>query len=120
MLQTETVERRLLELLKKLMASTSDIVAMKLTAVSQSGNRLKDFVDIAYLSSVMTLNDMLDAFEKKYPRTDKLSAVRGLTYFNDIDFSIEVKLMKGTFDWGKIEDRLYQMVQTPEKLFPVL
>jgi hypothetical protein len=79
------------------MASPEDIAAMKLTAIRQSGNRLKDFVDIAFLSEKMTLNDMLTVFAQKFPKTDIMSAVRGLTYFEDIDFSVKVVLTDGVF-----------------------
>jgi hypothetical protein len=90
---------------------------MKLTAISQSGNRLKDFVDIAFLSTQMTLNDMLDVFERKYPNINKMMAVRGLTYFDDIDFSVKVDLIGGKFNWKTIEKRLYMMVKYPGKFF---
>lgn len=63
------------------LCSVHDIAAMKLTAISQDGTRLKDFVDIAFLSTQMSLKEMLDAYEVKYPDTNKLSAVKGLIYF---------------------------------------
>ena len=43
-----------------------DISAMKLSAISNTGTRLKDYVDVACLSSYMSLYDMLDNFEKKF------------------------------------------------------
>jgi len=107
----------LVEIYNIRMASIADIAAMKLTAISQSGNRLKDFVDIAFLSSQITFNEMLSAFEKKFPKTDKMNAVRGLTYFEDIDFSVKIELVNGTFNWKKIEKRLIEMVKYPNKLF---
>ncbi|MCL2074575.1 MAG: nucleotidyl transferase AbiEii/AbiGii toxin family protein [Marinilabiliaceae bacterium] len=66
--------------------SMPDIAAMKLTAISQSGNRLKDFIDIAFLSTKMSLENMLEAFRIKYPNTSVMTAVRGITYFDDINF----------------------------------
>ena len=100
------------------MYSIPDIVAMKLTAISQSGDRLKDFIDIAFLSSRMSLEEMLNAFEKKFPKTSVITAVRGLTYYDDIDFSVEVDLMEGTFKWKIVEKRLKEMIRYPEKIFP--
>lgn len=49
------------------MASCQDIAAMKLNAITDNGSRLKDFVDLAFLSSFFTLQQMLDFFEMKYP-----------------------------------------------------
>ena len=111
MLRTATVERTTLELLQ-------DIAAMKLVAMSQNGTRLKDFVDVAFLSVKMSLKEMLDTFEKKYPKTNKVSAIKGMTYFDDIDFSAEIDLIEGTFMWKKIEKRLNEMIKYPERVFP--
>jgi len=100
------------------MYSMPDIAAMKLTAISQSGNRLKDFVDVAFLSSRMSLEDMLNAFGKKYPNTSIMSAVRGLTYYDDVDFSGTIDLMDGTFKWKTIEKRLKEMITYTDRVFP--
>ena len=99
------------------LVSMQDIAAMKLTAISQNGTRLKDFVDVAFLSTKMSFRDMLDAFEFKYPKTNKMSAVKGLTYFGDIDFSIKIDLTNGKFKWNHIEKRLNEMTKYPDKVF---
>ena len=100
--------------------SIPDIAAMKLTAISQSGKRVKDFVDIAFLSSIMSLDTMMIAFEKKYPKTSVMSAVRGLTYYDDIDFSAEIDLTDGTFRWKIVEKRLKEMITHSDKVLPQL
>lgn len=98
--------------------SMYDIAAMELTAIAQNGTRLKDFVDIAFLSVKMSLKTMLDTFEAKYPNTNKISAVKGLTYFSDIDFSAEIELtIEGIYKWREIEKRLKEMVKYPDKVF---
>jgi hypothetical protein len=102
------------------MYSMLDIAAMKLTAISQSGKRLKDFVDVAFLSAQLSLEDMLTAFGKKFPKTSVMSAVRGLTYFDDIDFSAEIDLMDGKLKWKKVEKRLIEMIKNPEKIFSAM
>jgi hypothetical protein len=100
------------------LTSMLDIAAMKLTAIAQSGNRLKDFIDIAFLSTQLSLKEILDAFEKKFPNTNKVGATKGLTYFEDIDFSINIDMINGKYSWKEIEKRLYDMVEFPEKKFP--
>jgi hypothetical protein len=99
------------------LCSMHDIAAMKLTAISQNGTRLKDFIDVAFLSAKMPLKEMLDAFEAKYPNTNKLSAVKGLVYFNDIDFSTKIDLIDGIFKWKEIEKRLNEMIKYPNRTF---
>ena len=98
-------------------ASIDDIAAMKLKAILQNGTRLKDFVDIAFMSKKMPLKTMLNVFDKKYPSTSKLLAVKSLTYFDDIDFTTKIELTEGVFNWDKIEARLNEMVINPNKTF---
>jgi len=97
--------------------SIPDLAAMKLTAISQSGNRLKDFVDVAFMSSMLSLENMLKAFEKKYPKTSVMTAVRGITYYDDIDFTAEIDLMEGTFKWKTVEKRLKEMIKHSDRIF---
>ena len=100
------------------MYSMSDIAAMKLTAISQSGDRLKDFVDVAFMSSRMSFQDMLKAFEKKFPKTSVMTAARGITFFDDIDFSSDINLMEGKFKWKPVEKRLNEMIKYSDRIFP--
>jgi len=99
------------------LCSMADIVAMKLVAISQNGTRLKDFVDVAYLSTKMSLKEMLDFFEEKYPNTHTILALKGLSYYNDIDFNPKVELINGTFKWKNIEKRINDMIKYPNKIF---
>jgi predicted nucleotidyltransferase component of viral defense system len=98
------------------MYSIPDIAAMKLTAIADSGTRLKDFVDIAFLSTRLSLYGMLDAYEKKYEH-DKMRPLRGLSYYGDIVFQEPIRLLKGTYKWDKIERRLREMIREPERVF---
>jgi len=95
-----------------------DIAAMKLTAIADSGKRLKDFVDVAYLSIIMSFNEMLNAYEKKY-NVGKERALLGLTYFSDIDFSTKIDLIDATYRFEPIRERLYDMKRYPNKVFTV-
>jgi hypothetical protein len=90
---------------------------MKLKAILQSGTRLKDFVDVAFLSVKMPLRNMLDIFEVKYPNAGKLLAAKALTYFGDIDFSPKIELVNGKYKWEDIEKRLNEMIKFPDKKF---
>lgn len=97
--------------------SIRDIVAMKLVAISDSGKRLKDFVDIAYLSTQMSLNQMLESYALKYSRSSALHALRGLSYFGDIDFDTSIELINSAFKWEKIEKRIRAMIKYENKVF---
>lgn len=69
--------------------SKEDIAAMKLNAISNSGQRLKDFIDVYYLLQYFSVNDMLGFFEIKYPHVNPLIPLKALNYFDDIDESID-------------------------------
>ncbi len=97
--------------------SLPDIAAMKLVAISDNGTRLKDFVDIAYMSTKMSLSEMLASYAKKYPNSSSLHALKGLSYFNDIDFEVKIELMHDRFDWSKIEKRIKEMIKYENKIF---
>ena len=96
--------------------SLKDIAAMKLAAIADSGKRLKDFVDVAYLSTIMSFNEMLNAFEKKY-NVEKERAMLGLTYFSDIDFSTKIELIDAIYQFEPINERLHDMKRYPDKVF---
>jgi len=96
--------------------SIRDIVAMKLVAISDNGKRLKDFVDIAFLSTQMSLNQMLEAYAQKYKRTH-LHALRGLSYFDDINFDVSIDLINSVFNWKKIEKRIRAMIKYEDRVF---
>ena len=47
------------------LAGLKDICAMKLNSIAGNGTRIKDFVDLAYLSEHFSLRQMLDFFQEK-------------------------------------------------------
>ena len=97
--------------------SLQDIACMKLIAISDNGSRLKDFVDIAYLSTRMSLIEMLNCYQKKYDRQNFYHAVKGLSYFDDIDFDTSIDLINSVFDWKKIEKRIRAMIKYEDRIF---
>ncbi|MDD4516872.1 nucleotidyl transferase AbiEii/AbiGii toxin family protein [Massilibacteroides sp.] len=100
--------------------SLKDIAAMKLSAIADNGTRLKDFIDVAYLSGYLSLKEMLTAFETKYPQTNPYRAVKGLNYYDDIRFSERIDLLGKDFRWETIAARLADMVREENKRFQPL
>lgn len=96
--------------------SLSDLAAMKLNAIAKSGDRMKDFFDVAFLSTKFSLNRMLDIYRKKYG-ANPMPALMGLTYYDDIDFSDTVNSTNGRFRWNLVEKRLREMVDNPSTVF---
>ena len=98
--------------------SREDIAAMKLSAIADSGTRLKDFIDVAYLSTVMPLADMVAAYGEKYRNSNPVRALKGLDYYADIIHDEHIKLLDGVYSWEHIRKRLADMISDPAKIFP--
>jgi hypothetical protein len=66
-----------------------DIVAMKLNAISSSGQRSKDFVDIYYVLKEKrhTIEEMLGFYKKKYSQKGDMHIIKSLIYFEDVDLA---------------------------------
>ena len=66
------------------MASTEEIAAMKLAAVTNRGSR-KDFIDIYYLLKAYSLDEILSFYEAKYHDGSTFLVLKSLIYFEDAD-----------------------------------
>ena len=66
-------------------ASLDDIACMKLSAIAQRGAK-RDFVDVyALLRSVASLDEMIEAYKRKFSISDAGSVLMGLSYFDDAE-----------------------------------
>jgi len=97
--------------------SLEDIAAMKLNAIAQSGKRLKDFIDIYYLLEHFSVNQMLNFYSIKYPNSNKIIALRGLEYFDDIDLNIDPPILKKPLPISKIKKRIIEGILKLNKIF---
>lgn len=99
------------------MAGTADIAAMKLNAIMGNGSRLKDYIDMAYLSSYYSLQQMLTFFETKYPNNNSVMAFKSLNWFEDISFEVDVNYVNKSMNWEIIKSRILKMLQQPQQKF---
>lgn len=97
--------------------SMEDIVAMKLSAIADNGSRLKDFIDIAFLSVRFPFYSMLKFYERKFPDANVIRPFKAITYFEDIDFDEDLVMLNGKYDWTLIEKRLFDMTKNQNKIF---
>lgn len=99
------------------LASFKDIAAMKLNAIVDNGTRIKDYIDIAYLSTKLSLNEMLESYEIKY-KTNAIIPLKAITYYEDINFNEPLQMLNDkAFNWELIKIRLQDMVNNPEKIY---
>lgn len=102
------------------LASLEDIAAMKLNAIVGNGTRLKDFIDIAFLSCYLSFETMLNAYEDKYSTRNPLLALKALSYHHDINFNEPIQMVSGAYSWKPIEKRLSEMEKFPARIFESL
>ena len=93
---------------------------MKLSAIADNGTRLKDFIDIACLSTQCSLTDMLKAYEKKFSNSNSVRAIKGLSYYDDVNFNESILMINGSYRWDMIRERIYEMQSNPDKIFSSL
>lgn len=97
--------------------SIPDIIAMKLLSITDNGSRIKDFIDIAFLSSRYSLNEMLSFYMNKIPNSNSIMTLKALTYFHDINFDETILLTNTEIVWNDIAGRLIQMTKNPDRIF---
>lgn len=91
------------------LAHVKDIAAMKLEAVTNRGSR-KDFVDIAFLLKMFTLEQMLDLYQRKYPNGLRLLVMRSLAYFDDAE-TTDMPVMLKPMAWEDVKERIRDAVR---------
>jgi predicted nucleotidyltransferase component of viral defense system len=101
------------------MLSLEDICAMKLHAITNSGQRLKDFIDIYFLLEHFSISQMLDFYHEKYPMMNKVIPLRAITFFDDIDPKLDPPKLLKPLPIEKIKKRIDDGVIHPYKVFNV-
>lgn len=99
------------------MASIDDVVAMKLNAIVNDGTRIKDFIDVAYLSTMLSLDATCAAHSKKYNEKNEILVRKGLCYFQDIEHEEPLMMYDSKYSWTRVEKRLAAMLLEPERVF---
>jgi hypothetical protein len=89
-----------------------DISAMKLKAIANRGDQAKDFFDIYYLLSEISLSDMFEYYKRKYNQKDVCVIKRSLVYFDDVTESnwASVRLLTGAVSAGEVKRRIINEV----------
>ena len=89
------------------MLSREDIAAMKLNAISVSGQRVKDFIDIFYLLDLYSVEEMIGFYKIKYLQYNEVNVLKSLTWFEDVDLSDWPVILKTPkLKWGTITKKI--------------
>ncbi len=99
------------------LASMVDLCAMKLNAILGNGTRIKDYIDLAYLSQHFSLSQMFNFFKLKY-NVNPVILYKAIVFFDDINKEEPIKLLKKKrFNWDSFAKRLLSMVKYPDRIF---
>jgi hypothetical protein len=93
--------------------SVPDLIAMKLNAISVSGERSKDFVDIYFIleENRFSITDMLKFYQLKYNQHGDMHILKSLIYFEDVDLSgWPVLLKKPHLKWTDVKKKIEKEV----------
>jgi len=96
-----------------LILSVPDLIAMKLNAISVSGQRAKDFIDIYFIleENMFKISDMLKFYQLKYNQHGDMHILKSLIYFEDIDLSSwPVLLKKTSLKWTDVKKKIEKEV----------
>jgi len=99
------------------LATLEDIGAMKLNAIAHNGSRQKDFYDLFFLLEHHSLQNLLEAYQTKYSNSNPIIPLKGITWFEDIDFEIEKPMLKRKISFEAVKKRLLEATRHPEKVF---
>ena len=84
------------------LAGLRDIAAMKLSAVANRG-RKKDFIDVARLLDVFSLDQMLSLYKEKFSVSELSFPLRGLMYFDDAEEDPTPEMLDSNFTWENVK-----------------
>ena len=89
------------------MLAVEDIAAMKLNAISISGQRVKDFIDIYFLLDRFSLGELISFFKKKYAQYNEVNVLKSITWFNDVILEEwPVMLKNKNLRWEDVKARI--------------
>lgn len=84
------------------LAGLRDIADMKLSAVANRG-RKKDFIDVARLLDVFSLDQMLSLYKEKFSVSELSFPLRGLMYFDDAEEDPMPEMFDSNFTWENVK-----------------
>jgi len=93
--------------------SEPDIIAMKLNAISSSGQRSKDFIDIFFIleEKKFSVAEMLKFYRSKYQQDSDMHIIKSLIWFDDVDLADwPVLLKKPHLKWDDVKKKIKKEV----------
>jgi len=91
--------------------SVPDIIAMKLNAISISGQRVKDFVDIYFALKKYSIFEIIQFYQKKYSQENSVHVLKSLIYFDDVNpRNWPIMIEDSKLEWSKVKEEIEKEV----------
>ena len=90
------------------LATCRDIATMKLSAITNRGTK-KDFIDLAFLLEMFSLDEMLGFYAEKFSDGDTFLVLKSLVFFDDAEDDPMPKMLVD-FDWVAAKQRIRAIV----------
>jgi hypothetical protein len=93
--------------------SEPDIIAMKLNAISSSGQRSKDYIDLYFVleEKRFLISDILKFYRLKYQQEGDMHIIKSLIYFDDVDLADwPVIIKKPHLKWSEVKKKIEKEV----------
>lgn len=81
---------------------------MKITALIGRGTK-KNFIDLAFLLDIFSLNEIFNLYEKKYPEASRFMAMKSIAYFDDAEQEPMPFMLKEK-SWNDIKKRILKEI----------
>ena len=91
------------------LASSKDVAAMKLNAITGRGSK-KDFIDFELLLEKFTLKQIVHFYKTKYAQESEFMALKSMLYFADADLEVEPEMFRD-FNWQLTKEIIKRKVE---------
>jgi predicted nucleotidyltransferase component of viral defense system len=92
--------------------SEIDIIAMKLNALSVSGQRSKDFIDIFFALERHSIAEIINAYQMKYGQQGDMHVLKSLVFFDEVDLSDwPMLIISPDLKWSKVKAKIVKKVR---------
>lgn len=98
------------------MASLEDIGAGKLNAIAVEATRFADLADIYKLLEHLSLEELMDAYEEKYPKVNRLKMYKSLQTPGEIE-AVAIGLTGPEITMSDLAYRFRKAVKEPKRIF---
>ena len=98
------------------MVSLEDIGAGKLNAIAGEAARFEDLADIYKLLEHLSLEELMDAYEEKYPKVNRLKMYKSLQAPGEIE-AVAIGLTGPEITMNDLAYRFRKAVKEPKRIF---